>query len=159
MTPRADKPDTAAATATTNGLTDAGGFLTRDAILGADDIQYDIVDVPEWGGPGAQVRVRSLTASERDAYDAESYLFAGKEGDQRAMLTDFRVRRVARAIVDHEGNSLFSPRDIAELGGKNAQVVDRVDDAVAKLSGMDTEAVKRALEALKDAPSGGSGTA
>lgn len=131
-------------------------LLTRDAILGADDIRYEYVDVPEWGGT---VRVRSLTGSERDEYDAESWAMTNGGKDAKGALTDFRVRRVARAIVDEDGAPLFSARDIAALGRKNGMVIDRLDDAISRLSGMDTEAVKAALEALKAAPSEGSGSA
>jgi hypothetical protein len=131
-------------------------LLSRTAILAAEDIQYELVEVPEWGGT---VRVRSLTGTERDQYDAESWSMTHGGKDAQAALTDFRVRRVARAIVDEDGASMFGAADIAALGRKNGAVIDRLDDVVTRLSGMDDKAVKAALEALKDAPSGGSGTA
>lgn len=131
-------------------------LLSRAAILAVEDIQYEIIDVPEWGGP---VRVRSLTGSERDQYDAESWNMTHGGKDAQAALTDFRVRRVAKAIVDENGAPLFGAADVAALGRKNGAVIDRLDDVVTRLSGMDDKAVKAALEALKDAPSGGSGTA
>ncbi len=131
-------------------------LLTRDAILAADDITYEYVDVPEWGG---RVRVRARTGTERDAYDAESYAYSDggkKPGDA---VRDFRIRRVARCIVDENGLPLFTVADIALLGRKNAKAIDRVDDVVARLSGMDDNAVKAALESLRGGPSEGSGTA
>ena len=41
-----------------------GTMLDRNAILGADDLGREVVDVPEWAG---SVQVRGLTAAERDA--------------------------------------------------------------------------------------------
>lgn len=154
MTKRADEPAATGDDPATDGV---AALLTRNAILAAEDIRYEYVDVPEWGG---RVRVRSLTGTERDAYDAESWAAQNaSKGDASAMLQNFRVRRVARAIVDEAGVRVFADTDIVVLGRKNAQALDRIDDVVARLSGMDTEAVKAALEALKDGPSGGSGTA
>ena len=37
-------------------------FLTRDDILAADDMAYQNVSVPEWGG---SVRVRTLCGADR----------------------------------------------------------------------------------------------
>ena len=135
--------------------TDGGGaLLDRAAILGADDIAYETVAVPEWGG---SVRIRGLTGSERDQYDAESFrLGQGKGGDS---LADFRVRRVARGIVDEKGARVFSDADLKALGAKNGAVIDRLDDVVARLSGMQTAAVAEARADLKVVPSDGSGTA
>ena len=41
--------------------------LTRDEILGADDLKTESVKVPEWGGT---VLVRELTGAERDEWEA-----------------------------------------------------------------------------------------
>ena len=133
-------------------------LLTRDAILAFEDVQYEYVDVPEWGG--GRIRVRSLTGSDRDAYDAESWAQGQKSpSDTAAPLRDFRIRRVARAIVDEDGAPVFSPADVKALGEKNARAIDRIDDVVARLSGLDNEQVRMALDALKGVPSGGSGSA
>ena len=131
----------------------------RDRILAADDIPTELVEVPEWG---VTVRVRGLTGSERDAYEAEAYVMGqmpdGKR-DVAASMRDFRSRRVVRGVTDPEtGERVFSDMDAPLLGRKAAIVVDRIDDVVARLSGMDPEAVRAALEALKGGPSGASGS-
>ena len=41
--------------------------LTRDKVRQAPDIEYEYVEVPEWGGTA---RVRGLTGTECDAYEA-----------------------------------------------------------------------------------------
>lgn len=134
-------------------------LMTRAGILDAADVTYEYVPVPEWGGEGAEVRVRSMTGKERDAYDAESYrLQQANQTDAGAMLANFRARRVGRSVVDENGERLFSDKDIAALGEKNAAVIDRLDDAVSRLSGMDADAVKKAVEALKAGLSDGSGS-
>jgi hypothetical protein len=127
-------------------------LLTRDAILDAQDIKYEYVDVPEWGGT---VRVRGMTGTERDQYDVESAMAARAGG---SALSDFRVRRIARCIVDEDGNRIFTDKDIRTLGSKSGAVIDRVDDVAARLSGLTETSAKEATDALKASPSAGSGT-
>ena len=42
-------------------------LLSKTAILTANDLQTEDVEVPEWGGA---VRVRSFTGRERDAFES-----------------------------------------------------------------------------------------
>ena len=42
-------------------------LLSKSAILCANDLQTEAVEVPEWGDP---VRLRSFTGRERDAFEA-----------------------------------------------------------------------------------------
>ena len=42
-------------------------LLSKTAILAAQDLQTEDVEVPEWGGA---VRVRSFTGRERDVFEA-----------------------------------------------------------------------------------------
>ena len=43
-------------------------LLSRDDILGSDDLRLERVDVPEWNGV---LYVRVMTAGERDQFEAE----------------------------------------------------------------------------------------
>lgn len=141
-------------------------LLSREAIIAAADVAYETVDVPEWGG---RVRLRSLTGTERDAYDAETWMQqqggaaapgAAPAAGQTAALANFRARRLVKAIVDGDGNRVFtdSPEDIAFIGSKNGAVIDRLDDVVIRLSGMKSDAVERATTDLKAVASDGSGS-
>lgn len=144
----AEAVDGAENTTTAEGVV----LLGAAAILAADDLPHEDVFVPEWGGT---VRVRALTGTERDQYDAESYRAQQGKGE---VLEDFRVRRVARALIDADGNRLFSVAQLAELGGKNGSVIDRLDDVVIRLSKMGPADVQETIATLKAVPSGGSGT-
>ena len=117
--------------------TQTGEFLGRDAILGADDLAYDTVPVPEWGGT---VRIRALTRTERDRFEAE---VAGN--GKRLKLDNVRAKFVARCIVDAKGNQVFGTADVAALGRKNAAVLNRVFEACQKLSGLTDEDVDELL--------------
>lgn len=104
--------------------------LSKDQILGAVDFDFKEVEVAEWGG---SVRLRGLSASERDQFEAR----LGVSQD----LTNMRARLVVNCLVDDEGNRLFADKDAAELGKKNAAVMTRLFDEVRNLSGMSDEAL------------------
>ena len=114
-----------------------GLLLTKDAILAASDMEYEIVDVPEWGG---QVRVRSLTGTERDAF--ESSMLEGSGKNQKISTKDIRAKLCARTIVDMEDKRLFNDGEIAKLGAKSAAALDRVYTVASRLSKVSNEDVE-----------------
>ena len=109
-------------------------MLTRDQILGADDLTREKVDVPEWGG---FVYVRELTASEKDALDAENYVLKGR--DVQVNRRDFKARLLVRSICDDKGKTLFTLKDIQALGAKSLKAMERVAAVALKLSAMSEE--------------------
>jgi hypothetical protein len=105
-------------------------LLTRDQILAVDDRKYEEVPVPEWGG---EVRVRSLSGKERDAFEA-SLSKTTKSGKREEDIENVRARFVALVLVDDKGTPLFSRQDVALLGNKSAAALTRVYDKGAELS-------------------------
>ena len=83
-------------------------MLTREQILQCDDLPKETVKVPEWGG---EVQVRTMTGTDRDAFEAS---LIGKEG----RLENVRARLVSLAVCDESGNRLFGDADVAALGAK-----------------------------------------
>jgi hypothetical protein len=75
-------------------------LLTKQAILDAADIEYQVVPVPKWGG---EVRIRSLTAADRDAY--EQWLMS-LDGEPSKRLDGMRARMVVLSVVDEFGERL-----------------------------------------------------
>lgn len=104
--------------------------LSRDAILGAVDIQTKEVDVPEWGGT---VFIKGMTGAERDAFEATNQ----RNGEQN--LTNVRARFLVRCIVNEEGTRIFADQDAAGLGKKSSAAISRLWDAAAELNGTSDE--------------------
>lgn len=129
-------------------------LLTREQILGADDLPTEDVDVPEWGGT---VRLRTLTGTERDAFEASSVQQAGKV--RRININNIRARLVALCIVGEDGNRMFSDTDIKALGAKSSKALDRVFDAASKMNGLSDEDVEKLAEGFGDAQSESATTA
>ena len=114
-------------------------YLSADQILSADDLKYEDVPVPEWGGT---VRVRELTGTERDKFEGQ---FVGKDGTSvRAEgIEGFRARLAVASLVDGDGKPLFrSAAETKRLGEKSAAALQRVCDVAIRLSGIREADVK-----------------
>ena len=112
-------------------------LLTREQILSAPDLQYEIVSVPEWGG---EVRVRGLTGAERDAYEKSLIEQRGNRAIYNPV--NARARLVALCVVDEHGKRLFSDADVEAPGRKHAVALTRVWEVARRLSGLTAEAVE-----------------
>lgn len=126
-------------------------LLSKSDIFGADDRKYETVSVPEWGG---EVRLRSLTGAERDAYEASMTRRVGNK--QVEDLRNARARLVVLAAVDEVGAPLFDANDAAALGRRNAAALDRLFEVACKLSGISGDDVKELEEGFDSAPNGAS---
>ena len=102
-------------------------ILSKEAILNADDLPKKTVKVKEWGG---EVIVRSMTGTERDAWELETY------GTGKANLDNARARLVAMTIIDENGERLFTLDETELLGNKSAKALTKVFNAAQKLNGL-----------------------
>ena len=101
--------------------------LGKDGILGAQDVRVESEEVPEWGGT---VYVRSISAEDRDAFEAS--VNDGKKSN----LANLRARLLVRCLCDENGERLFTYSDAAALGKKSGAVLNRLFDRARKLNGM-----------------------
>ena len=140
-------------------------YLGRDAILGAPDVEYEDVPVPQWGGT---VRVRGMTALERDKYESMMVHIKedGAKGNRRQRRqkssrvyerTGAQIRATACAwcIVDENGRRVFSAADVEVLGSKSARALENVFDVIVRLSGLDEDDEQESMveDPLGDSPS------
>lgn len=112
----------------------------RDAILAANDLPTEEVDVPEWapfiGAP--TVRVRGLTAAERDEWDKARTVVASN-GLRRPnpKLTNASARFAVLCMVDENGQRIFADDDVEALAtSKSSRVIERIVEVGLRLSGM-----------------------
>ena len=102
-------------------------LLTKDSILSSNDLPNDIVEVPQWGG---SVKVRGMTAGERDRF--EDMIRTKGLGALRATLA-------AMCIIDEDGKRLFTDIEVNKLGDKSAEALDLVVEVASRLSGLTPE--------------------
>jgi len=124
--------------------------LTRDQILKADDLTIEPVDVPEWGGT---VYVRVLSGEGKDTFEL---LTTGPDGARD--VANFRAKWVAACACDETGAPLFSAEDVAALGRKSGDALDRVFDAGWRLNKMGQGAQEELEKNSVKAPTSGSGS-
>lgn len=128
-------------------------ILTREQILEAQDLQTEVVEVPEWGG---SVKVQGMTGRERDAFEAEILEQRGKKFSVN--LLNVRAKLVAVSLVNGDGSRIFADRDIAALGKKSAAALDRVYSVAQELSGISDEDAEELAKNLESVPSDASGS-
>lgn len=118
-------------------------FLDRDAILDFDDIETHVVPVPEWGEKAA-VRLKVLSAAERDEFEASTVSMKG--GKQKPNLANLRARLVARCMVDADGNRIFQSGDVARLGRKSSKALDRLFARCQEINGFTDKDIEELTE-------------
>lgn len=110
------------------------GKSIKEQILGFVDAQHEDVVVPEWGD--MTVRVRGLTGQERDAFEDSMTKVKANGKGVSINSANFRARFLVLAIVDDEGNRVFTDGEAPFLGTKSAAAINRLYDVAARLSGM-----------------------
>jgi hypothetical protein len=123
-------------------------LLSKTAILTANDLQTEDVEVPEWGGA---VRVRSFTGRERDAF--ESSMVRGDGRDRKVDLTNMRARLVGLTVIDETGQRLFTDDEVDLLGAKSGAALDQVFAVAQKLNGLSGADVEELSKNSSDVPS------
>lgn len=126
------------------------GLLTREQIVAANDLPSEVVAVPEWGG---DVRVRTLTATERDKMSLE---LMGADG--KPNFAEFNLRLVAAAMVDESDNPYFGQDEIEALGRKSSLALQRVTDVAQRLNGITEDKIQAAEGNSAGGQSAGSST-
>lgn len=107
-------------------------YLNRAEIFAQDDLKYEDVQIPEWGG--AWVRVRSMSASERDRFEAG--MVRGRGRNTTTNLENMRARLCLLCMVDESGARMFEEEDTFPLGGKSAAALDRIFTVARRLNGL-----------------------
>ncbi|HEY9375169.1 hypothetical protein [Streptomyces sp.] len=131
--------------------------LSRDAILGVNDLQVEKVFVPEWGD---EVIIRGLTGEELDAYQGSRRQIrnAGTAQAEVVFIQDnARAGLLVKCIVDENGDRIFTDQDTGLLGMKNGRVLDRLYDVATRLSGMSDEEAEE-LEGNSEPPTASGGS-
>jgi hypothetical protein len=101
-------------------------MLNINEILTADDIRFEEIEVPEWGG---WVRVRTLCAEESARFSDE---IAKDKKNGIALL-------LIMTLVDTEGKQLFTNASLENLRKKSMKAMLRVQKIVLEMNGLTDE--------------------
>ena len=126
-------------------------LLGKEDILKIHDLQFEEVEVPEWGG---KVKVRMMTGTERDSFEQSIMKTEGKEIVRD--MSNMRAKLLVRTICNEEGKRIFTDKDIDLIGGKAAGAIEKVFEVAQrlnKLSASDAESSEKNSESEGNASS------
>ncbi len=103
----------------------------RNAIITADDLKREQVEVPEWG---VTVYVRTMTGAEKDLYEEETYKFNGD--DVEINRRNLRARLVVKTLCDENGKRLFNDGEQDLIASKSGAAIDRIFEVASKLNAL-----------------------
>ena len=127
-------------------------ILSKEQILGVNDITIESVSVPQWGG---DVCIRTLSGSERDKFELS---LRDPRTGKTTNMADFRARYAAMVICDENGAAIFSASDVAALGKKSAKALDRIMERGQALNGMTEKDVDELVGESEDGQNADSGS-
>lgn len=126
--------------------------LTREEILGFDDIKVKEIGVPDWDG--AKVYIRKLTRGQQDEYARRRFGKTAMKGLGKAAEVESEVSIFghdawifAQAVCNEKGARLFTDSDVQKLLDKSGEAIGHVAQEIVKFSGM-TEDIEE-LEKIK----------
>lgn len=127
-------------------------LLSKDEILGMDDIPTEEVTVPEW--KGRTVLVCGMTAAGKNAYEAS--LVEIKGTTRKVRMDNATAKLLVRTIVNRQRQPLFTETDIERLGTKSAAALERLAQVALRLSSMRVSDVEELVKNSDAAQSGDS---
>jgi len=127
-------------------------FLTREQILASQDLDREVIALPEWGG---DAHIRVMTGAERDYL--ESVMTAPVDGPGGRMR-NIRAVIAALTLCDEHGGRLFSLEEVDALGAKSSTVLDRIFLVARRLNKLTTEDVEQLEKNVPAVQNGVSGS-
>jgi len=121
-------------------------MLTREAILAADDLKRQELDIPEWGD---KVFIQMMTAKDRDSFE---------ETRQNNPYSNLRAAMAIKTVVDQDGKRLFTDDDLDALGAKCAKALSRVFNVAIEMNHFTEEDVQELEKNSDGGQSDSSGT-
>jgi hypothetical protein len=106
-------------------------LLTKEQILSTNDLDYEEIEVKEWGG---KIRIRCMTGTGRDEFETAIYQIKGDEIE--ANRENFRAQLLSRVICDEDNKLLFGSKEVKALGGKSGRIIDRLFEVAQRVNGI-----------------------
>lgn len=112
--------------------------LTREQILECVDLPREAVEVTEWGGTVWVTRLSGLHRAELD--DITRNLLGEDKKFTSVTGLEYTLALLVRAVVDEDGNRLFTDDDIQRLRTKSDEALGRVAEVAVRLNGLGAKA-------------------
>lgn len=126
--------------------------LSREQILGVQDIKTKEIEVPLWDG---SVYIRQLTRGQQDEYMQRQFGVMAMKQQGKSQNVEGSVNVFghdawifAQGVCDESGNRLFSDKDVDKLKEKNGEAIGFVAKEIILFSGMQADIAE--LEKVKN---------
>lgn len=123
-------------------------LLSASQIIDAEDLAFEDVPVPEWGGT---VRISEMNA-------ADAVALSNDTRDSSTVGEDAIIMILIYACKDADGNRLFTKDDLLKLRKKNFDVLNRLNRVAMRLNKMDSASQAALKNASGVAPVGATPT-
>jgi len=117
--------------------------LTKEQILGINDIAVKEIQVPKWNGT---LFIRQLSRGQQDAYLKRQFGKMGLKQQGRTQGIESNVELFghdawlfAQGVCDENGQRLFADKDVVALEEKNGEVIGFVASKIVEFSGMGSD--------------------
>jgi hypothetical protein len=117
-------------------------MLTREQIIGAEDLGMVKLAVPEWGG---DVFIKSLDGESREAMEAAIDKHRDEKGRLKS-LTVYRAVVSVHVVCDAQGCRLFADDAIPALMRKSAKALERISSVASRLNSLGEDELEAALK-------------
>lgn len=114
-------------------------MLSREQILGMDDLEREEVFIPEWQG---SIFVRVMTGEESGWLEGCSFDEQGEVLSAQDRLAHYRGRLAVLTACHADGSSLFVLSDAERLGKKAGKALDRIVEVARRLNRITPEEIE-----------------
>lgn len=120
----------------------SGSVLTREQILGLQDLEREVIEPPGWPG---KVIVQEMTAAQRERFGfwAAEVTKDGQPTGKDAWK--MRLTLCVMCMVDEKGDRLFKDNEIELIGERSSTAIVAISDVAGKLSRLGPNVVQEAV--------------
>jgi hypothetical protein len=119
--------------------------LSKESILGCDDLPSQEVNIPEWGG---SVWVKTMSGADRERFETAHQV----EAKAVAKSNTLRARLAVYSVCDETGKAMFEEKDIPALAKKSGAALDRIFEVSLKLNKIGSEDISELEGESKASP-------
>lgn len=116
-------------------------ILNKEGILKAKDLPFKDVNVSEWLGKDAIIRLRVMTAKGKEIFETSCFNLKGKKVEWNQ--ENYKMKLLMATIVDEKNNCIFDDKTgIAEISELNGLMIDFLYSEASELNGLSADEVE-----------------
>lgn len=116
-------------------------ILGKEGIKKASKLPFKNVDVSEWLGKDAEIRVRVMTAKGKENFESSCFNMKDKKVEWNS--ENYRTKLLIATIADEKNELVYDDKTgIAEIGELNSLMIVKLYDEAATINGLSADDVE-----------------